>query len=137
MSDYLPYDEESDKIWLNLIKKLLERLYDSGDFHLLCIVISNIYEYCVWKSHTGVKSLNVKDIKRLNENVDSFTDMCTDLYTVRNYVVHCPYKLPKVENRFLKMLSSPDFKYLLQVCFPDDYKMFDEMLSSYSRWLYE
>ena len=60
-----------------------------------------------------------------------------DLYTVRNYVVHCPYKLPKVENRFLKMLSSPDFKYLLQVCFPDDYKMFDEMLSSYSRWLYE
>lgn len=40
--------EESDKIWLNLIKKLLERLYDSGDFHLLCIVISNIYEYCVW-----------------------------------------------------------------------------------------
>lgn len=137
MSDYLPYNEESDKIWLKVIKRLLEKLYDSGDFLMLCNVIVNIYEYCVWKSHDGFKSLNVKDIKRLNESSDSFSDMCMDLYTIRNYIVHCPYKLFNIENRFLKMLSSDDFRYLLKICFQDDVQMFDEMLSSYSRWIYE
>lgn len=137
MSDYLPYDKNSDRAWTRLINKLLQTLYLCGNMVLLCSVLVNVYEFCVWKSHEGIKSLNVKDIKRINPDSKSYNDMCMDLYAIRNYTVHSPYKLFSVRNRLLDLLSSEDFKFLLKVSFPEDYEMFDEMLASYSRWIYE
>lgn len=137
MSNYVDYSEDNKNIWISYIKKLLNILYTTGDILLFGLVLQQIYEYSVWfVQNSGGKPFNVKDLFIINPDI-SFKHMCQNLCQVRNIATHQPYNLSKKSNKIVEVLSSECFKELLVYVFKDDASMFDEMLSTYSRWLYE
>ena len=135
MSSYVPFSKEAKSTWIDYIKSLLVILYNEGNLMLLGQVISQIYEFTVWCApRTIQREFNVKDL-RLYDPSTEFAAMCNQLARIRHVAVHQPFNLTKNTSVMNSLLSDINFKDLLRYTF-DDTSMFDEMLSTYSRWLY-
>ena len=136
MSSYVPFSEEAKSTWIKYIKDLLDVLYSNGNLMLLGQIISQIYEFTVWCApRTIERAFNVKDLHLYSEDTE-FVTMCNQLSRIRHVAVHQPFSLTKSTSSISLLLSDINFKDLLRYAF-DDASMFDEMLSTYSRWLYE
>lgn len=136
MSSYVPFSEESKELWISYIDSLLVLLYSNGNLMLLGQVINQIYEFSVWCVPRATKrEFNVKDLYYFNVSAE-FTTMCSKLVRVRQIAAHQPFNLSTNRSLIDELLKDSSFKELLCYVFPNT-SMFDEMLSTYSRWLYE
>jgi len=136
MSSYVPYSEESKKVWVGYILNMLRLLYSNGDIMLLGQILNQVYELSLWcVVRTQKREFNVKDLYVYNNAVE-FKAMCKVLVRIRNIAEHQPFNLPSNKPLIDQLLKDVYFKELLTYVF-DDASVFDEMLTTYSRWLYE
>lgn len=135
MSSYVPFSEEDAAIWRSHILTLLRVFCENRDIVLLGLLLQQIYEYSVWVTHTSTKPLNLKDLYVISAD-SRFIVMCNNLCKIRNIVTHQTFVLTRYKSLIIDVMSSQEFKDLLSFVFKSDTQAFDELLSTYSRWLY-
>ena len=138
MSNNVKFSENGFKVWKKEIFVLLQLLYSTHTFTLLCILIQQLCELAIWYSHdiNDARKLNINDLKcKLNDN--DWDTYCQELYYVRSVTTHAIYKMYGLRDKLTWLLTLPYFMTLLTLLFtPEEVSKFKPLISSYALYMY-
>ena len=121
-------------IWESHIKNLFKSQINKPCMYLVCLIISELYEYCIWYIHqySEYKNIKLNDLKRFCDDKGIDKANLKSWYDLRNTTLHAPFNLK--DRYVVTVINSDVFKELLYVCLKD-LRIYDDIICNYSLWL--